>query len=379
MVAPPVRRIHEVDAVRGFALAGILIANIGLFADPRIFSAPAAGADGVVGFVVNTLVLSKFYVLFSFLFGYSFTLQMRSAEQAGAGVVGRILRRSLGLFLIGLVHGLLLWPGEILTLYAALGLILLTMRNVKPRTAVITALVILGVVALLYATFAVLATLSPEPITASTPLTEAEGARIMAEIRGGPLEVLGVNVQHYLQTVPLIWFAQGPTAMAMFLLGLVAGKSRLFERLDEWPGRLSAVQWIGFGVGLPAAVLYAYLAGDQSTGFFAAIALTTLTSPLLSAAYVVTLLRAGRRFPAVHSALAPAGRVAASNYIGQSVLCCLVFTGYGLALAGRIPPLGVMGVAVVIYLVLVALSAWWLRKHRYGPVEYVMRRFTNWR
>ncbi|MEU8109192.1 DUF418 domain-containing protein, partial [Nonomuraea muscovyensis] len=107
------------------------------------------------------------------------------------------------------------------------------------------------------------------------------------------------------------------------------------------------------------------------------LAVNGLTSPLLTAAYVATLLRVVRRFPAAGRALAPAGRTAASNYLGQSVLACLVFTGYGLALAGRLEPIAVMGVAAAVYTVLLLLSAWWLRSHRYGPVEYGLRLLTN--
>ncbi|MFD1932246.1 DUF418 domain-containing protein [Nonomuraea mangrovi] len=103
------------------------------------------------------------------------------------------------------------------------------------------------------------------------------------------------------------------------------------------------------------------------------LAVNGLASPLLSDAYVVTLLQRVRRFPAVGAVLSHPGRLAASNHIGQSVLTCLLFTGYGLALGGRLAPIAVMGVAVAIYVVLAALSAWWLRRHRYCPIEYGLR------
>nr|BFE88205.1 hypothetical protein GCM10020093_108060 [Planobispora longispora] len=106
------------------------------------------------------------------------------------------------------------------------------------------------------------------------------------------------------------------------------------------------------------------------------MAVNNVTSLMLAAAYVVTLLELIRRVPAVGGVLAPAGRVAASNYIGQSVLACLVFTGYGLALAGELAPVAVMGVAAAIYAVLLTLSARWLRHHRQGPIEWLLRRFT---
>nr|BFE88207.1 hypothetical protein GCM10020093_108080 [Planobispora longispora] len=158
--APVSRRIHEIDAVRGFALGGILIANIGFFADPGY--AVGMGAmpisEGPVALAVSTLILTKFYVIFSFLFGYSFTLQMRSW---GGKVKSRMLRRCLGLFVLGVAHGLLLWIGDILTLYAVLGLLLLGMRDMRPRTAVKAGCWIIGVTSAIWLLLAGLTLLDP--------------------------------------------------------------------------------------------------------------------------------------------------------------------------------------------------------------------------
>ncbi|MGR6923560.1 DUF418 domain-containing protein [[Actinomadura] parvosata] len=370
-------RIHEVDVVRGFALAGILVANIGFFADPGYAvngTLPMPG--GPVALVVTALVLSKFYIIFSFLFGYSFTLQMRSAERAGASVRARTLRRCLGLFVIGVAHGVLLWIGDILTLYAVLGLVLLALRGIRPRTAVVTGTVIVAVLALLWAGLAALSTLDPSAGQAP-PADLAAAARSLALATGSPLDVLTLQLELYPPLVAMVWVFQGPMALAMFLFGLAAGKARVLEETGRWWHLARRVQWIGFGLGLPGGVLLAVTSSMPGMGELAGQAVSTVTSVPLAAAYVVTLLRVTRRFPAAGRALAPAGRVAASNYVGQSVLCCLVFTGYGLALAGRLAPLAVMGVALAIYTFLLVLSAWWLRAHRYGPVEYVLRRVTN--
>ncbi|MFG3439369.1 DUF418 domain-containing protein [Nonomuraea sp. NPDC047897] len=378
VLTPQAARIHEIDALRGFALAGILVANIGFFADPGYAvagSMPIPG--GPVAYAVSALVLTKFYILFSFLFGYSFTLQMRAAERAGASVRARTVRRCLGLFAIGLAQGLLLWVGDILTLYAVLGLILLALRGIRPRTAVIVAMVVIGVLTLLWLALAVLSGLEGGAGAAAAP-DPAEASRIMALATGGPLDVLRMQLELYPPLAAAIWLFQGPTALAMFLLGLAAGRTRLLEEPERWAHLLGRVQWAGFGVGLPGGVLFALTQGSNGPAELLGLAVNTVTSPLLTAAYVATLLRVVRRFPAVGRSLAPAGRMAASNYLGQSVLACLVFTGYGLALAGRLAPVAVMGVAAALYTVLLLLSAWWLRSHRYGPVEYGLRRLTNW-
>ncbi|RSM97626.1 DUF418 domain-containing protein [Nonomuraea sp. WAC 01424] len=372
-------RVQEVDAVRGFALAGILVANIGFLADPGYaLSGTMPVPDGPVALAVTAFVLTKFYIVFSFLFGYSFTLQMRAAERAGASVRARTLRRCLALFVIGLAHGLLLWVGDILTLYAVLGGGLVALRGLRPRTAVIAGSAIIGVLTLLWLALAWLTTLDPaagQPV----PADPAEAARVLALATGGPLDFLTMQTELYPPLVTMIWIFQGPTALAMFLFGLAAGKSGLLEGLASRSRLLSRVQWIGFGAGLPGGLLYAWSASRGGAVELIGNAVNTITSILLAAAYVATLLRVIDRFPAAGRVLAAPGRVAASNYVGQSLLIALVFTGYGLALAGRLSPLAVMGVALVIYTVLVWASGRWLRTHRHGPVEYVLRRITHWR
>ncbi|GAA4063842.1 DUF418 domain-containing protein [Nonomuraea soli] len=354
-------RVTEIDGIRGFALAGILVANIGFFANPGLSEVGMTVSlqQGPVAFLVNTLVLSKFYVIFSFLFGYSFTLQMRSA---GDDTKARTVRRCLALLVLGVAHGLLLWIGDILTLYAVLGLLLLPMRDMAPRTAVKAGSWILGVWAVLWLALAGLAMLDPGQQAAPVATVS------QTTFTDGPLGMLRFQLETYPSLAALVWVFQGPPAFAMFLFGLAAGKSRVLER----PLPLGRIQWIGYGAGLPVAVLFGLTSGTEGAASVLALALTTLTAPLLAAAYVATLLR----LPRLVRTIAPAGRMAASNYIGQSVLACLVFSGYGLGLAGRLPPIAVMGVAALIYATLLALSRRWLRSHQQGPVEMLLRRVT---
>ncbi|GAA3131617.1 DUF418 domain-containing protein [Planomonospora alba] len=360
--------------MRGFALAGILIANIGFFADPEYAvgfgSMPIT--EGPVALAVSTLVLTKFYVVFSFLFGYSFTLQLRAW---GGKAKARMLRRCLALFALGVLHGLLLWVGDILTLYAALGLLLLALRGIRPRTAVRAGCWIIGVLSVIWLLLAGLTLLDPGGAAAPVP-DAAAAARAEALFTGGPLDVLRFQVETYPMLALFIWIGQGPTAMALFLFGLAAGKSRLLEEPERWAHLVPRILWLGYGVGLPGAVFFTWSSQQPGAMELVGLAVNNATSLLLSAAYVVTLLELVKRVPAVGGALAPAGRTAASNYIGQSVLACLVFSGYGLALAGELPPVAAMGVAAAIYALLLTLSARWLRHHRQGPVEWALRRFT---
>jgi hypothetical protein len=213
------RRIGEVDALRGFALFGILIANViavtGIlsiqdeaFDFTYTFDSPV---DQAVSTVVDAAFVGKFFVLFSFLFGYSFTLQLDAAARAQAPAVPRLLRRCAALFAIGAVHAALLWFGDILTLYAALGLLLVALRNVTPRTAVITA----GCILLALAALQFLATSGGGDAGLSFLDVQALGEGY----RGGPLDTLAAQLSFDPAFAAVIWFGQGPSALAMFLLG----------------------------------------------------------------------------------------------------------------------------------------------------------------
>jgi uncharacterized protein len=139
---------------------------------------------------------------------------------------------------------------------------------------------------------------------------------------------------------------------------------------------LRRIQWIGFPVGLLGSLVYTAGGGNGNT---LGVAASVATAPLLSAAYVATLLRImhSPRTAAVRVALAPAGRTALTNYLAQSVVGLMVFTGIGLGLAGTFSPLALVGFVVVMYAGQLAASALWLRRFRYGPVEWALRWLTN--
>ncbi|MGO3235776.1 MAG: DUF418 domain-containing protein [Canibacter sp.] len=373
-------RIHDVDALRGFALLGIFVVNITFMAsaypgnlveDPA-FSSPT---DSVARFVVAALFSMKFYLLFSFLFGYSFVLQMEAAKRAGAAFVPRMLRRVVGLFVIGVGHIVILYSGDVLTTYAVICLILLAMYRVRDRTALITAGVMYGVVTLSLVISA--AFLDREMFMPSHSEALLEAASQTQAMLGSPADIIGHHVAGLDLLVIQAASLQGPTALAMFLLGMVAARRRFFSGLTDRSVLLRRIQWVGFGVGLPGGVLYALLGGDTNTW---ATAVSVVTAPLLTAAYVATLVRAmhapwGRK---LRGALAPVGRVALTNYLGQSLAGLVLFSGVGLGLAGQISPLILIVLALVVFAVQAAISAWWLQRHRYGPAEYLLRCFTNW-
>lgn len=377
--APPIRRVLDVDAIRGFALLGIFAVNITFMASGypgNLVTDPAfgSGLDHAVRTFSSVFIDMKFYVLFSFLFGYSFTLQMQAASRAGAAFTPRILRRIGGLFALGALHIVLVYGGDVLTTYAVACLVLLLLRRVTDRTAIRIAVALYALVLLSLLASAFLVDRSTFVPGEAEAL--ANGARATQALLGG----WEANIGEHFAGLPLLVLQavtlQGPTALGLFLLGMVAGRRQWLGRVTGNEPVLRRIQWIGFPVGLLGAIVYATSGGNGNT---LGVAASVATAPLLTAAYVATLLRIMHRpgTAAVRAALAPAGRMALTNYLGQSVAGLIIFTGIGFGYAGRISPLGLLGLALAVFAVQVLLSALWLRRFRYGPVEWLLRWFTN--
>lgn len=371
-------RIVDVDALRAVALLLILVVNIAYFASGYTFHLVADPAhdswlDHAVRWLVEMFLAMKAYLLFSFLFGYSFTLQIDSAARRGVDLVPRFLRRMAGLLVLGVLHAVLLFQGDILATYAVLGLVLLAMRDVSVGTALRTAVLLTGGIGFALAFSAVIGTqLVTDPTTAV-----AAGQRSTEALQGG----IGSVVVEHLRLLPAMFSAlavQGPLALSAFLFGYAAGRRRLLTDVAGNRQLLRRVQRVGYPVGLAGGVIFASGGGTSNlTG----LTVSVLTAPLLAAAYAATVLRffqtdRGRRVAAV---LAPAGRMSLSNYLGQSLLCVLIFTGVGLGLVGAVPPLVTVLVAVAVYGVQLAVSTAWLARFRYGPMEWLLRAWTEQR
>lgn len=375
-------RITSVDALRGFSLLGILVVNIAFLASGYRMAGMAEPAfisplDWAVRWTVTLFMENKFYLLFSFLFGYSFTLQVDSAVRRGKAFVPMFLRRLAGLFLLGLAHAVLLFPGDILTTYAAVGLALLLLRKISPRTAVMLAIALTSMLALGFVLLAVLAMVGLDTAgTVSHGVVEAVNSD--AALRGSGIQIIDEHLRKLSLIVVLRVLFQGPAVLAACLIGLAVGKLGVLRDVSAHTATLRRLQWLGFTVGLGGAFVYTLSAWHGSVNKFLGEAVDLVTAPLLAAAYAATFLRLLPHLPRIGRALAAPGRMALSNYLGQSLICSLIFTGYGLALVDRVSPPVEVVIALVVFVGQVFLSHWWLRGHRYGPVEWLLRAVTYW-
>lgn len=398
---PPGERITSLDIIRGFAIFGILLVNVNTY-----LARPEGGWDLLARRLITVVADGKFYPLFSLLFGIGLALQMERARARGQRYAGRYLARLVGLFLIGAAHMTFIWSGDILLDYAYAGTILLAVSFIPSRKMVLVAAVLCFT-----ATFtgeSLSGILLPErPATealegASRSGEEVEEARRLKARRAG-LERRAraqalqralrdgdypVMVRHRARLVS--GMAGGglyPSWVLLyasfFLVGLYAGRRGVLRDPEAHRTFLRRVFWVGLLVGLPAGVARAFGLG------WARVQLPFLEQPLLSVwapvggpllgfAYGagLLLLLQRSRWQERLAPLAPVGRMALTNYLMQSLILTTIFYGYGFAIL-RVPgrELGLV-LTVTILAFQVLFSVWWLRRFRFGPVEWLWRSMT---
>jgi uncharacterized protein len=376
--APPPQRDRAVDALRGFALFGIILVNVPFFAYP-IYEGPAITnpTDQVAYSALSALAIGKFFLIFSFLFGFGFATSIAADARAGRASGPRFARRLLGLLAFGLIHAVFFFVGDILMLYAALGVLLWLTRNLGPRT-----LIGLSIAAYIVAAFAQAAALTAVQIDQGETLARANVAYL-----GSFLDAVRFRLNEDIWIgQPFILVFNGPAALSMFLAGLGLAKSGRF------PGRpldraRPALGWSLLAIGLLASVAsfvwfpvtYQPPAEGAPVTVFAAAMLRSLAAPVLAAGYGLLVMRAADRAPnnAAIGLLATAGQMTLTGYLLHSVLLSFVFGGWGLALYGQVSPLECFAIGVVTYAALVGLFVLWRKRFRYGPDEWALRSWID--
>jgi uncharacterized protein len=381
-------RLALVDALRGFALAGVLLVNLGGFSlyyfmdDAQRAALPTAGFDAWAGMAVQIFVQDKAITLFSLLFGLGMAMQVERAEAQGSGA-GPILRRLTVLFAIGLVHAHLLWWGDILTIYAAMAFALICVRRLPDAVLLIAGLGL----ALFWFLLAPLAeSLKPEDFPEQAQIYSAT---LSVFNEGDPAAALRQNVAlaHWMW---LEMWGVLPFVFARFLLGYWAGRKRLLQDPSANRGLLRAIFIVGGSVGLAAAIAVEWIESAQLTqsmlqdSRISEFALRSLRriGPLgmglaYAAGFALLYMRAGwRRWLRL---LTPVGRMALSNYLIQTVVCLWLFYGIGLGVGSS----GGYATRLLVWALLfgaqMAFSHWWLARFRLGPLEWLWRSLAEGR
>lgn len=364
-------RIQVLDILRGFAIFGILAVNIGGFASPAFFPGYAPEYAGAWDELANDLMLllaeGKFYTIFSFLFGLGFSVQFARAEGKGKDLKSIYPRRLWILFGLGILHSILFWYGDILRLYALLGFALFMFRNRSNRTLAIWAGLLL-LISFMFLTLVGGPNVN-EPIPGMDLVAMAREAYSSASF----LDVVVFQALFSPFSFLAIALFQGLSVMALFLLGLLAGRLRILERVGEVRSQFVRVLRLGILIGLPLNALFVYSSSSLIKSFA-----FVFGAPVLSAAYVagLALFAETRAGQTILTPIANVGRMALTNYVLQSLVCSLLFFGFGFGLYEQVGAAGLWSITFVVYLCQIPLSAWWLAKFQFGPLEWLWRSLT---
>jgi uncharacterized protein len=387
-------RIDALDVLRGFALLGILLVNFEFFSRPIqaivLGLDPALdGLDRVVAIGTQVLAQGKFYSLFSLLFGMGFALMMMRADERGAGFFAVYLRRIAILLAIGLAHALFIWSGDILVTYALFGLVmLLFFRRTPVRRLPKWAIGFMLLPVLL--TWLLALAVAGDPGGEAVAGFAEEEVRLLANLavaeqalRGGSFaEVTAVRADDLAFMISsLLFFGVG--ILGYFLLGAWFLRSGVIADGASHLGFHRRLAPVGLAGGLALSALGTWLMLGENflvPTFRMAQAHTVMTAGnlLLMLGYLSTLVLLLQREPwrARLRWLAPAGRMALTNYLTQSLFWTWVFYGYGLGLYGQVPRWAMPLLALAFFALQVQASHWWLGRYRFGPAEWLWRTLT---
>ena len=380
------------DALRGFALLGICMANYPEFSlytfqsEEAAAAMPGAWVDRVLHYLLYVFVDGKFYTLFSLLFGIGFSIIMENAARKGADGLRIFFRRMAILVVIGFLHLMFIWSGDILMLYALLGMFLPLFRHMSDKSLLGTAAFFLAL------PVAVDALAAGAGIRLSAPAVHAQwrycGLYGITEenfgywLRDAPsyAEVFQFLIQGAF--VRIQEFVDGNRyfkVFGLFLLGFYIGRHRIYARLEEHRHLLAAVTKYGFCIGLPLSLAYAWSSmNGHPWGGVIHTAIYTVSVYPMGMAYMcgICLLYLRWQKAGIWHFLALPGRMALTNYIGQSVIGMFLFYGIGLGWGANVSLAQTELVALTVY----ALQAWsgrvWLSACRFGPLEWIWRMLT---
>jgi uncharacterized protein len=386
-------RIEVLDAIRGFALLGIFIMNVPAF-NTSLFAGFGGDAwprwwDVGTETVRDVIFSGKFNSMFSMLFAVGFTIQLERLQARAPDQATQIyVRRLFWLFVFGATHACVFWAGDVLHMYALLGVLLLALRRLPDR-----AIVVLIILCLLYPTITgtiQMVTPSPDDGAAAIALTQHAIAADNAAFGHGNFFDTARR-----STESMVTFYMHPQSMGIVrfyvqflttvLIGLLLGRHRFFQNVASYLPLVRRVQWWALGIGLISGIGFmswrnvAANPWEPSVGRILAATGYVVCRVAIMLFYVATIIRAvcNEHWRQRIAPITLAGRMPLTNYLLQTLIAVTLFYHWGFNLWNKVGPALDLVVAVAIFFVIqVPFSRWWLSRFQVGPMEYLWRVLT---
>jgi uncharacterized protein len=385
----PQERIRALDLLRGWAMFGVLWSNLN---DVYASHASVTTLDHALWWTQQWLLESRFYALLILLFGIGFGIQLLRAEGLATDLRNTYYRRSAALLAIGVVHGTLIWHGDILTIYALVAFALVMFRTASTRT--------------LLAAAAILWFLGPIIVRESMFLSGLRfpvpgldyPARTLIYAHGTWLQIERARVGEYVDWLGNFGLTSYVSILASFLVGLWSIKSGYLRRVIDEPRvtrRLLVLSLVAAAIGYArwhwAGTLWPLRppSPNRAPAFpYPGFQLAMLRSFVLkffdwategtaiAYACILLLLWQRPRGERLLRPLAATGRMALTTYLTQSIVCTLLFYNYGLGWYGSVGISGCFLITLILFACQMVASTWWLTRFRFGPVEWVWRTIT---
>ncbi|MBN1311821.1 MAG: DUF418 domain-containing protein [Anaerolineae bacterium] len=391
----PSERILALDALRGFAILGILVMNIQLFAMiEAAYLNPASYGDltGInrwVWILSHVFTDQKFMTIFSLLFGAGIVLFTNRLEEKGLNPVRLHYRRTLWLLVIGLLHAYLLWYGDILVPYALCSFIVVLFRKKSPTLLTVLGVTVFSVSSILYLLFGLFLSYMPPEVYEGTklswqPVLEVVNHEI-ATYQSGWLEQMplramtALKFQTFIFLILFLWRAGGLMLMGMALFKwdvFTAQRSRRFY---------ATIMVIGLAVGMPIVsygVVRNFAAGwSFDYSMFLGTQFNYWGSLLVSLGYIglIMLVSKAPKLTSITRLFGAVGRMALTNYLLQTIICTTIFYGHGFGLFGQVERNGQILIVLGVWAFQLIASPLWLRYFRFGPAEWAWRSLTYWK
>ncbi len=391
-------RLVILDFLRGMALFGILIVNMSFYNSP-IFSQSGGlslwtdTSNQVTRMFIWFFFESKFYPLFSLLFGIGFYLFMQKAEESMRELTSRYRIRLAYLLLFGLLHVFLLWHGDILVVYAIFGFVMTWFRKSSNKTLIVTSVVFLLIPVMLTAAVVALIELAKMLPEAAVEIEsgfagqqeyikERISMALTTYSEGSYAEIFRMRLNEYSFVLGGVIF-MFPNIISFFLIGIYMGRNRVFAD----PGtRLRRLRKL-FLWSLPAALvfnaIYLYYASSGSFTTPDINLLLMITGAIFGGAsmmfvylYLFTLMFHKGVFGRLGRVISTAGRMAFTNYLTQTIICTTIFYSYGFGLYGKVNYWQGVIIAIMLFTIQLIWSHYWLKRFRFGPFEWLWRTLT---